>query len=338
MSQNLQPEAPARRKQSMARQIAALAAVFLVTLAVVFSLIKHEYTRAGLAARFDFSQPKVVSGAAKPVNLRALLKNTPQLYAQGKAVFRANCAVCHGVDGYGNGPRAAGLSPPPRNYHTGKFLYGTSKLALYHTITTGIPGSAMPSFVMLPPKQRMEVVHYIRHWIPNPGQDTPAQLAALPSASAETGPVTLPPVQPVPEGPHIPIALAMSFMLQAYPPAPPAPKLASLPSGPSFALGAKIYQARCATCHGVDGSGGVPVRYVWAHPWTEVEAASFQQPRIGGWRSSPAGFTHLVAHGLPGYMMPGFGTLTQPEMAAVYNYVKALAGLPVAAPPAGGKP
>ena len=35
---------------------------------------------------------------------------------EGKAVFVANCAVCHGREGKGDGPGAAGLNPKPANY------------------------------------------------------------------------------------------------------------------------------------------------------------------------------------------------------------------------------
>lgn len=37
---------------------------------------------------------------------------------QGKVVYRGNCAGCHGFDGGGNGPFAAGMSPAPTNFKT----------------------------------------------------------------------------------------------------------------------------------------------------------------------------------------------------------------------------
>ncbi len=322
-------------------QILILSLVLVIVLGVIAGIFKHEYKRAGMRARFSLRTPKTIGGAAPPVNLRALLKDNPKLYAEGQQVYAVNCAVCHGTDGYGNGPRAAGLNPPPRNYHTGTFLYGTSKLALYHTISNGIPGSAMPSFAMMPPEQRMAVIQYIRHWIPNPEHDTPAQLAALPAATAASGLAPLPKLKPVPEGPHVPIALAMQMIEQISKTGPaPAAGPAPAPVG-QFALGAAIYQSRCAQCHGADGAGGIPTEFIWSHPWAEVEAASFRQPQMGlNWTTDPAVFAQLVTHGLAGRVMPGFGTLTQPEMTALYAYVEALAGVaapaPAGSPPASG--
>ena len=37
---------------------------------------------------------------------------------QGKAIYMGNCAGCHGFDGGGDGPFAAGLTPAPTNFKT----------------------------------------------------------------------------------------------------------------------------------------------------------------------------------------------------------------------------
>jgi mono/diheme cytochrome c family protein len=39
----------------------------------------------------------------------------PTSPASGKQMYNAYCAVCHGVDGKGNGPAAAALKDPPTN-------------------------------------------------------------------------------------------------------------------------------------------------------------------------------------------------------------------------------
>src|SRR5262249_58335478 len=35
---------------------------------------------------------------------------------QAQQMFETVCAMCHGIDGTGNGPNAANLNPRPRNY------------------------------------------------------------------------------------------------------------------------------------------------------------------------------------------------------------------------------
>ncbi|MGH9478535.1 MAG: c-type cytochrome, partial [Terriglobales bacterium] len=268
------------------------------------------------------------------------LKATPKLVAQGQQVFVANCAPCHGVDGYGNGPRAAGLNPPPRNYHSGKFRYGTSVLTMYHTVTNGSPGTSMPSFVALSPEERMAVIHYIRtNFIPKNAlqPDTAAQLAAL-ATPAASGPVQLPPLNPVPEGQRIPIAVAMQLVTReaAAAPAPGGTAGVYTPSAAdaSLGVGQAIYQTQCQSCHGGKGQGGLPTMMIGSDPYVEVTAASFQRPHMLKSINDGAGFARIVLHGLPGRMMPGHGTLTKPQLDSLYAYVRQLAGQSAAAPAA----
>jgi mono/diheme cytochrome c family protein len=46
--------------------------------------------------------------------------------AEGKAVFEANCASCHGKSGKGDGPVGAALNPPPRDFTVGDFKFDAS--------------------------------------------------------------------------------------------------------------------------------------------------------------------------------------------------------------------
>ncbi len=321
-----QPPAQPSLKSLIGFALVVMAAGFLI-----YSAFGGEYGRALFQARFDFHKPPP-PGAATVVDLRPLLKPTPKLLAEGQQVFVANCAPCHGIDGYGNGPRAAGLNPPPRNYHTGVFRFGTSVLTMYHTVTNGSPGTSMPSFVALTPEERMAVIHYIRqNFIPKSAlqHNTPAQLEAIESPASEA-PAALPPLQPVPTGPRIPIAVAMRIFASeaaaAAAQVPPSSPPAALPgkAAPDLAQGKALYQLHCQTCHGLLGQGGIPVEMVDSDPYVEVRAQSFLQPLILSSPSDFASFSHVVLHGLPGHMMPGQGTLTVPQLGSLYAYEQQL--------------
>lgn len=309
------------------RQVAGLAVVLLVALFLVYSIFTSQYGKAVFQERFDFHK-KPVENPTQQVDLSTLLKPTPELLAQGKQVFEANCVPCHGADGYGNGPRSAGIIPPPRNFHQPKFHYGTSVLTLYHTVTDGSPGTSMPAFGgALSPQERMAVVHYVRQWIPKDAlqNDTPAQIAAVAGGGASSGPRPTPKLQPVPNGPRIPIDVAMQLVEQqaAQPTAAPAP--AAKAAG-DLAQGEQLYKTYCIKCHGADGNGGTPIRMIDSDPYLEVTAQSFRHPLMLKSLSDAQGFSQVVLHGLPGRSMPGFGTLTRPQLDSLYAYVQQLAG------------
>ncbi len=98
----------------------------------------------------------------------------------GRAVYMKNCNHCHGVAGDGHGPTAQYLNPRPRDYRLGLFKF-TSTLSsekaaredLERIITNGIPGTYMPSFLLLGNndggKEKAAVVEYIR-WLAMRGE------------------------------------------------------------------------------------------------------------------------------------------------------------------------
>ena len=59
--------------------------------------------RAGLAV--------LAGGMAMGLGLVACAPPAPEV--SGRALFAENCAVCHGDGGRGDGPAAAGMTPPP---------------------------------------------------------------------------------------------------------------------------------------------------------------------------------------------------------------------------------
>lgn len=116
-----------------------------------------------------------------PVNLTEIKNATPQLLSEGETLYKSNCASCHGETGAGGGPASAGLNPAPRNFTSADGWKNGPKLSqIYTTLQEGIPGGAMVSYDYLLPEQKFALAHYIRtNFVPNPPEDTQADLDAL---------------------------------------------------------------------------------------------------------------------------------------------------------------
>ena len=81
--------------------------------------------------------------------------------ARGAAIYAQNCAVCHGADGRGDGPAAAGLPIKPADL-TEPHLFAHNVGDLYWWIGHGI-GGVMPGFEgKLTPRDRWNVIQFIR--------------------------------------------------------------------------------------------------------------------------------------------------------------------------------
>ncbi len=94
----------------------------------------------------------------------------------GRSVYMKNCMHCHGVAGDGAGPTAKYLNPLPRDYRLGVFKF-TSTLPqerarrddLQRIVKYGIPGTYMPSFLLMKEEENVAVVEYIR-WLSMRGE------------------------------------------------------------------------------------------------------------------------------------------------------------------------
>jgi len=63
----------------------------------------------------------------------------------GKAHYMGSCASCHGFTGAGDGPQAAGMSPPPTNFRTATPAT-LSDNTIEQAILAGKANTSMPSF------------------------------------------------------------------------------------------------------------------------------------------------------------------------------------------------
>lgn len=81
--------------------------------------------------------------------------------------FTANCAVCHGKDGSGNGLRAeVMIGAKPRNLTSVPWMRAHDDERLLRSITYGVPGTAMVAFGgEIPTRDRLQIVMYLRDQI-----------------------------------------------------------------------------------------------------------------------------------------------------------------------------
>jgi len=66
--------------------------------------------------------------------------------ARGQGIYETRCAPCHGTEGRGDGPAAAGLEPKPRNLRDPEFWRGRTPAQLRLVVKLGKPGTLMPPF------------------------------------------------------------------------------------------------------------------------------------------------------------------------------------------------
>ena len=78
----------------------------------------------------------------------------------GRTTFQANCAICHGPRGLGDGPAAFTLNPRPVNLqvHVPQHAEGE----IFYWISEGVAGTGMPAWKdKLTDDQRWQVVRYL---------------------------------------------------------------------------------------------------------------------------------------------------------------------------------
>ena len=95
--------------------------------------------------------------AAYPVPLAP--RTAPDL-GRASALYRDNCAACHGAAGGGDGPMARGMDPAPIAFTDRARASERSVFALYQVIEQGLEGTAMRSFSHLPAEDRWALAFY----------------------------------------------------------------------------------------------------------------------------------------------------------------------------------
>jgi mono/diheme cytochrome c family protein len=197
-----------------------------------------------------------------PLDPATVLSPVPDLLVRGRDLFQQHCKSCHGAEGRGDGPAGASLRPPPRDFtQAGSWKNGTGMAAMFHTLATGVPGSAMASYDFLTKKDRMALVHHVQSLgrFPRVAED-PQALAALAAELSAPG-------ERVPN--RIPVSAAMARLV------------AEAPSMQAVAMGE-----------------GAPVELRRA-VWDGARAARALSAETG-WRADPAALAAIVTRGAPG--------------------------------------
>ncbi|MFO0821924.1 MAG: redoxin domain-containing protein [Gemmataceae bacterium] len=83
---------------------------------------------------------------------------------RGEMLFITYCSSCHGPEGHGDGPSAATLRPPPRDFAARPWRFAVTREAIRKVTLDGIPGTAMPaSSAALTPADVDAVVKHVLH-------------------------------------------------------------------------------------------------------------------------------------------------------------------------------
>ncbi len=116
-------------------------------------------TRAPAAEIADVTSA-MLAALIERYQITVVPRQPPDLELGGE-LFAQACAGCHGAEGRGDGPQAAGLEPAPTDFHDWARTRQRSLYGLYNTITLGVEGAAMPAFQNLSEHERWSLAFYV---------------------------------------------------------------------------------------------------------------------------------------------------------------------------------
>jgi DMSO reductase family type II enzyme heme b subunit len=131
-------------------------------------------------------KPKAAEDTAKyllevgaALRIPAPVPVSDEVLGQGRQVYRAYCAKCHGQEGRGDGQQKMeddlGFRAYPRDFTRGIFKGGVDSNDLAYRILGGMPGTAMPNSEFKSPGELWAVVHFVRSLVTPGAQERVVQ-------------------------------------------------------------------------------------------------------------------------------------------------------------------
>lgn len=298
------------------------APIALLAVGIVSVVFVSGFGSGQFEAKISDKYVKPAGESKKVVNVQALAIATPEQIAAGKQLFEVNCSSCHGKNGYGDGEKGANLNPPPRNFHAeAAWKNGHTVPGMWKTLENGIAGGSMAAYRLLPPEDRMAMIHYIRATfvkdISVQAPPTPEEIAQLPGGGASAA------AADIPEAPKPKIAVreAIAELAQAD---TAAVVHTALPESLAHLPGAALYSANCASCHGAAGEGKEAGRTLGTYPIVRVTTGALAGAD-GAWVTDEAALRHLLVSPRPGFNSHDFATLSASDFTSLHEFLTRLA-------------
>jgi len=120
------------------------------------ALIKHKVAADQIRQLTSQMHKSIVSA----FDVVVIPRRQPDI-SRAKELYAAQCSSCHGTDGYGDGPAAKGMEPPPINFRDLERYKHRTLYGLHSTITQGVSDTAMESYSYLSDDDRWSLAFYV---------------------------------------------------------------------------------------------------------------------------------------------------------------------------------